>query len=200
METKIENINSTKDEKDQAILEDTDLELTPEEGEETEDVEVLKERLNKALGANKQLFYRTKKAEGFEMKDGVWVKKASKPAEVKVHTETEEGDVNVRITNGIKEALEQRDLDSLAVSDNLKAEISNYAKLKGLSVLQANDSTYIKFLKEEEVKEKNGYQGSMPEGSRGTFTNNKRKPIDPRTEDGKKAIAKRDEELRKKLG
>ncbi len=52
------------------------------EVEETEDVNALKEKLTELSGKNKQLFERAKKAEGFEKKDGKWIrveKSESKP-------------------------------------------------------------------------------------------------------------------------
>jgi len=45
--------------------------------------------------------------------------------------------------------LAQRELDSAGLSDKLKTEVEDYAKLKGISVAKALDSTYIKFQREE---------------------------------------------------
>jgi hypothetical protein len=50
-----------------------------------------------------------------------------------------------------KEELEQRDIDSLAISDELKVEVKRYAKLNNVSIKVAESSPYISFLKEKEV-------------------------------------------------
>jgi len=55
-----------------------------------------------------------------------------------------------------KEELEQRDLDSLDISDELKPEIKKYATLNKVSIKEAMKSDYISFLKEKhELKAKN---------------------------------------------
>lgn len=55
--------------------------------EETDDIDVLKEKFEKVSEQNRQLYARTKKAEGFELKEGKWVKPKEKPKEPKVETE-----------------------------------------------------------------------------------------------------------------
>lgn len=60
-------------------------EITTPEIEENDDIEVLKEKYQSLSDANKKLYARTKKAEGFELKDGKWSKppKEEKPEEKK---------------------------------------------------------------------------------------------------------------------
>lgn len=199
-ETNIENVNSSNNEKDQAILDAEDQKnLIPEE-EETDDPVVLKERLAKVTEASKQLFARTKKAEGFELKDGKWVKPI-KPAEVKKPIKTDETDIDTRIANGVISVLEQRDLDATDLSDELKTEVSNFAKLQGITIKKALTSDYISYRIEKEKNKEVAENGSMPTGRKATFIKEgKVVTADPRTEEGKEIIAKRDEELRKKLG
>jgi len=60
MENEIENTDSSNG--------DNDIEVT------TEDITALKEKLTDLEGKNRQLFERAKKAEGFELKDGDWIK------------------------------------------------------------------------------------------------------------------------------
>lgn len=48
------------------------------EGEGTQDVNALEGKVEELTEANKQLFARAKKAEGFELKDGDWVKSEEK--------------------------------------------------------------------------------------------------------------------------
>lgn len=67
MENENENLDSLNE-----------AEAEPENGEPTDDVVALKEKVNELSGKNKQLFERAKKAEGFEKVDGKWVK-AQKP-------------------------------------------------------------------------------------------------------------------------
>lgn len=53
----------------------------------------------------------------------------------------------------VRETLEQRDLDELSYSDEVKAEIKKVAKLSGSSVRQAAQDSYIKHLIEQEAQE-----------------------------------------------
>jgi len=203
-ETQNENTNSSISEKDQAILDAEDqklLEVEEEVEEETDDPAVLKERLAKIEEKNKQLFIRTKKAEGFELKDGKWVK-PTKPTEVKKPTvETKEEDIDARIANGVISVLEQRDLDAADLSEELKTEVSNLAKMQGITIKKALASDYISYRIEKEKNKEVAENGSMPTGRKATFIKEgKVVTADPRTEEGRKVIAKRDEELRKKLG
>ena len=50
-------------------IEEKDLEVSDDD-----DVDALKEKFQKVSDANRQLFARAKKAEGFELKDGKWIK------------------------------------------------------------------------------------------------------------------------------
>jgi hypothetical protein len=52
----------------------------------------------------------------------------------------------------VRQEMEEHELKSLDLSDKLKQEIKDYAKMKGVSVREAEQSDYIKFRKEEEIK------------------------------------------------
>ncbi|MBT9164953.1 MAG: hypothetical protein DDT23_00964 [candidate division WS2 bacterium] len=52
----------------------------------------------------------------------------------------------------LNEKLEERELQSLDVSDELKQEVKTYAKASGLNIKQVLKSDYFKFLKQEEEK------------------------------------------------
>ena len=65
MANEIETFDSENEEQD------IDLEL---DNEEEKDISALKEKYQKLSDTNKQLYARAKKAEGFELKDGKWVK------------------------------------------------------------------------------------------------------------------------------
>ena len=71
--------------------------------EESDDVVALKEKFEKVSDQNKQLFARAKKAEGFVLKDGQWVK--SKVVEKVTKTETQKGDTEQ------KESFKPNELD-----------------------------------------------------------------------------------------
>jgi len=77
MENETENANSQTSENDELVLDTV----------EEEDITVLKEKFEKLSDDNKKLYARTKKAEGFELRDGKWVKPITS-SEPQVKTET----------------------------------------------------------------------------------------------------------------
>lgn len=89
---------------------------------------------------NKQLYARAKKAEE-EAKTLKSQKEVIPPV-----TEAPKIDVDAIIA----QKFEERDLESLELSDELKSETKAYAKAKGISVRAAADSEYLKFLKGQE--------------------------------------------------
>lgn len=111
--------------------------------DDNDDADALKEKLVKVSEQNKQLFSRAKKAEGFELKDGKWVKpKVEKPTEKpKVDTgnpnepskpnELDYGQLALLRTEGIKGAGE------IALFKEIMAET-------GKGVLDVMDSNYFK--------------------------------------------------------
>ena len=194
-EENIEDLDSTTQELD------GQEELETEELEETDDLDVLKEKLNKTLEANKKLFARTKKAEGFEEVDGKWVKKTTevKP-ELKKKEEPAVGDID-RL---LDEKLEKRELESLDVSDQLKKEVAIYAKLNSVSIKKALASDYIQFKKEQEDSVKESEEASLGGSKRGTtkkdYSKVDPKSFDPSTEQGKKDKAEWEKYIREELG
>lgn len=60
-------------------------------------------------------------------------------------------DFNEIVSKTVEEKLGERELQSLAVSDELKSEIKTYAKASGISISQAVQSDYFKYLKQNEV-------------------------------------------------
>ena len=70
-ENEMNDINSENDVNEEVVVDEND------------DLDALTEKLEKISEQNKQLFARAKKAEGFELKDGKWVKpqKPEKPVE-----------------------------------------------------------------------------------------------------------------------
>src|SRR3990167_9743805 len=119
--------------------------------DEISDIDVLKEHYQKLDGTyreisdkNKQLFERTKKAEGFELKDGKWVKPEAKPkVEPKVNAdlstepskpnELDYGQMALLRGEGIKGAVETalfKEIMSETGKDVLATLDSNYFKTR----------------------------------------------------------------------
>ncbi len=113
-----ENVNSNKDTTEEALV------LADDATEEQK-----AEYYTKLEDRNKQLFARAKKAEGFELKDGKWVKpevKIEKKPEAKVEKKDSE--------------LSQADLIFIAKTDISQEdvpELIEYAKFKGITLAEA---------------------------------------------------------------
>lgn len=130
-----ENGNSENPELDEVLELDVD---------ET-DVDVIKEHAQKVEDRNKQLYARVKKAEGFELVDGKWVKQPKPKTEIKP-TET---------NTTVKEKLSQGDLIRIIKADvpeDKIDEILDYAKLKGITVAEALNAPLIKGILNEAVE------------------------------------------------
>ncbi len=130
-----------------------------------ENVAEVKEQLKTAAdaqhGGNKQLYARAKKAEGFEQKDGKWVKKEVKPKETKPEAnkpdELDKSDKALEIaqrallnSSGYK-ASEQQDY-VFEQAEKLKIDVSEIV----------NDDYHKSKLKA--IKDKLEVQGNMPRG------------------------------------
>lgn len=110
-----------------------DSKVPEEEGESPED------KIAKLEQANKELFARTKKAEE-EAKTLKSQKEVTPPTTVAP---------TIDVDAIIAQKFEERDLESLELSDDLKAETKAYAAAKGISVRAASESEYLKFLKNQ---------------------------------------------------
>lgn len=174
--------------------------------DEVDDPDVLKEKLQKVQEQNKQLFERTKKAEGFvKGDDGKWVKKPVEPKSPEPKPKETPAASKEDIDKLLDEKLEKRELDSLDLSEKLKQEVGSYAKLKGVSVKQALNSEYIKFIKEQDEKDDRVTDASLGGGKRkGTarkdYSQMNPSSFDLRTEQGRKDKAEWDDYMRKTLG
>lgn len=123
----IENIDSLNDESngDEVVIDDNS------------DVETLRAELDKVKETNKQLFARTKKAEGFDFKDGKWVKAEKAEPKPTVESKPQKsndldyGQLALLRTEGIKGAGE------IALVKEIMAET-------GKGVLDVIDSNYFK--------------------------------------------------------
>ena len=189
-----ETLDSQNEETDQEDnLETTEDESTP--AEDSDDVDALKEK-------NRQLFARAKKAEGFVLREGKWVKPPKAAPKLEAKPEVKEDKPDVAAT--VNEVLDQRDLEALDVSDSLKKETKDYAKLKGISVKAAFNSAYIQFQKEQEDKEKKVEDASLGGKGKGSskkdYSQMTASDFDMTTPTGKEDFAKWEEYTRKQLG
>jgi len=170
--------------------------------DDTDDPDVLKERLEAAEKQNQGLFSRTKKAEGFVKKDGKWVKKEPKP-EPTPDPEPPVKEAKVDPSEFVtKKDLEQRDLETLSSNEQLQAEVKSYASIQGVSVKKAWESEYIVFQRDKVEKAQRADDASLGGkggGSKGTedFANMTAADFDLQTEDGRKGFARYNEWLRK---
>jgi hypothetical protein len=149
-----ETVDSTND------TEET-VETTEEVVDTSEDIEKLKEQ-------NRKLFERAKKAEGFVLKDGHWVKKAQpKPTPVQPDKPVQTPDY---ITKSEYEEGILR--TSKGYSDEDISVLNVIAKGKGISILQAEQDPMFKLHRdskaEEDRKAKAQLGASKGSGTTGT--------------------------------
>ena len=93
-----------------------------------------------------------------------------KKEEEKLKKEKEEKEKKFLTQEDLDERDRKRDLESLEVSDALRTEVENYAKLHGCSVKKAFESDYIKFKKAEEDKQAEIDDASIGDKCRKTRT------------------------------
>lgn len=108
------------------------------------------------------------------------------------------------ITKIISAELEKRDLDASDLSDELKKEVSTFAKVQGVSVKQALKSDYISYLQEKEEKKERTNNASLGGNRRANtkkdYSEMTASDFDLRTPEGKAEFAKYEEHLKKELG
>lgn len=143
----------------------------------------------------KKLYARTKKAEAdLKIARDELAKKnpAGKP--------TPAGDVSKIISA----ELDKRDLDALDLSDELKKEVSTFAKVQGVSIKTALKSDYISFLSDKEAKKEKINNASLGANRRSNtkkdYSEMTASDFDLKTPEGKAEFAKYEEHIRKELG
>lgn len=120
MDNENEDVDSTNNEDEEKEL-DTEDDEAPE-GETAE------ERADRVEAANKQLFARAKKAEGFELIDGKWVKKAKPVVQAKPAVKAKEADLSTTDVYALMKAdVPEEDID----------EVKRVAKALGSTVADA---------------------------------------------------------------
>lgn len=103
----------------------------------------------------------------------------------------------------VNELLDKRELDSLDLSDSLKKEASNYAKLNNISVKKALSSDYLVFLKEKEDKTElinNASLGNSRKSVNKDYGSMKASDFDLKTPEGRADFVKFEDNIRQKLG
>jgi len=187
MENENENLDSLNE------IEDTEN-VNEEESVEGESEETEGEDKPKYTENEKKLYARAKKAEAEakSMKEQLAKNKPTgKPTPV--------GDIDKLLDA----KLEKRELDNLDLSDELKKQVSTYAKVNNVNIKKALSSDYISFLKEKEEKEEkinNASLGSNRKSVKKDYANMKSTDFDLRTPEGKADFAKYEDYLRKELG
>lgn len=179
--------------KDEKLREDLAKELGIDPDDESELLDNIvarekasRERLSKAVG--QKIKYRDIAKKGIPAKK---VEGEEPPAGDPPKPLTQE-DVNRQV----QETLDKRDLDSLNLPDEIKSEINDLAKLKGISVKEAASQPYIKDRIEKAKKEEELANATPTRKNKGTGVSSydPSKPLDPanfdlNTEDGRKGWA-----------
>jgi len=149
-----ENGNSQIPDVPELVLEDG---LSAEEVQEriTEHNQAVADYKEKIGSTNKQLFERVKKAEGFEFKDGKWVK----PNKSSEETEQKPNNSETQISQTDFYALIKADVPEEDFSD-----VVDYAKLKNISIAEALKSTIVKSVLAEKKEVRNVAEGTHTGG------------------------------------
>jgi hypothetical protein len=148
MATDIENIDSLNDE---GADDEIDAETDPEK---------IKAKAKDLKEKNKKLYARTKKAEGFELKDGKWVK-PTKPADASKASDANAANKGNEAQYTLKDS---RALDAANVHEEDVDEVANYAKYKGISIADALKDPIIK----STLKEKSEQRATAAAANGGT--------------------------------
>jgi len=160
--------------------------------DEDDNSELIDKLVSHEVESNKKLSTAVRQKIGWREKFN-----SAKP-DVKLETKTEAKQDKVEISDEliqrkVDETMEKRELESLDVSDTLKTEIKNYAKLNGVSVSKAMNSSYIQFLKNEETRKSTAEDASISTTYKSkttkNFDNMSPKDFDLSTEDGRKDFA-----------
>lgn len=107
-------------------------------------------------------------------------KTQSKSVESKSRSE-ELPDIEEVVERKLAERLEARELESLNLSDDLKTEVKDLAKLKGISVREAAQLPYIKSRVEEVEREERVKAATPKRSNKGSYATSfdPSKPLDP---------------------
>lgn len=101
-------------------------------------------------------------------------------------------DVDALFEQKFNERMEKIELDNLDLPDDLKAEVKEVAKLKGISIREAANSSYILYKKQEFEQAERIKNATPTRKGGGKYIVDPSKPLDPSdfdmsTEEGRKA-------------
>ncbi len=166
-----------------------DLGIDPKEQSELLDklVEREKSHREKLSGAIKQKISWREKARATSEKPKDNPKEGEPP-------DKETPDIDKLVDQKLAERFEARELEELALPDDLKAEVKDLAKLKGISVREAAQLPYLKARKEEIEREERIKNATPKRSNKGSSVveTDPSKPLNPEdfdfsTEEGRKA-------------
>lgn len=179
-----EQNNENLDSEIEELVEELELENNSEEStnESTEEVDEEKARLK---DLNKKLYARAKKAEGFEFKDGKWVKPEKKETQSKVEPKT---------ISKSEPKLSVQDFYSLTknnISEEDIEDVTEFATFKKISISEALKSPTLKAILSEKAEKRSiaeaTHTGTSTRGtakvSDETLLSNARKGIMPEKEE-----------------
>ncbi|MFA5395226.1 MAG: hypothetical protein WC346_04330 [Methanogenium sp.] len=188
---------------------DENLEVSPEEqkAEEEAQQEVKDEELKEALAKEFELdpetdeeflekLFEREKAQREKLSGAIkqkinWREKAQakktseepedSPGKGKKPDEDGEPDLDKLVDQKLSERLEARELETLELTDELKEEVKELAKLKGISVREAAKLPYILSRKEEVEREERLKKATPKRSKRGSFvpSYDPAKPLNP---------------------
>lgn len=199
--------------------ENKDLEVSPEEQKAEEEAtkevneDELRDKLAEEMGVDpdedsdlldklveREKSHRERLSGAIKQKRS-WREKAQKTSEnskdnpEKGNTHKQEGpDIEKLLEQKLNERLEARELESLSLADELKTEIKDLAKLKGISIREAAQLPYIQSRKEEVEREERIKNASPKRSNKGSYMSSfdPSKPLNPddydfSTDEGRKA-------------
>lgn len=150
---------NTNNENDTLKVEAEEVVVDADEFENETDPEALKEIIRKRDDANKQLYARTKKAEGFELKDGKWVKPTTVTPEKKP-------EATASIS---KDKLSTTDFYAVVKADIPEddlGEVIEFANLKNISVAEALKHPVVKAILSTNAETRKVAEGTNTSGAR----------------------------------
>ena len=182
-----------------------DLELSPEEQKAEEEVakevneDELREKLDDDMGLDpdeqsdlldklverekthrEKLFGAIKQKRSWREKAQASVNSTDNPKKGNAQ-DKKDLDIDELVDRKLNERLEKQDLDSLTLTDDLKAEVKDLAKLKGISVREAAQHPYILNRKEEAEREQRIQNATPKRSNKGSYaaSYDPSKPLDP---------------------
>lgn len=117
----------------------------------------VKEWATKVDGDNKQTFARLKKAEGFELKDGKWIKpEANEGKKPEATASSKDKLTNVDVIAIIKANVPEDDID----------DVVEYAQLKQIPISEALKSTIVKTILADKAEQRKTAEGTNTNGGK----------------------------------